>query len=196
MSEGLFFLDQEDIHRAAEVRTEAVRGGHGILWQMWHDGGRPLMVAFVIFLASMVLFFGAFFLYLLRPGPSAGLCEYPSPRKILSNVRGVEGPAIRENGALIERRETCVQGTGSLEVLAFRDFCRLDETTNCTQLVRDLRGQKQARIKGSSTSDIPVQLPPEVTAGTWRLQGLDQVPKTGELRTWFSEPFLVVPEVP
>lgn len=153
------------------------------------NGNKALVISFLIFLSSLFILGASLFIYLTGPSQHVGLCEYESPRQILTTVKGVVGPAVEERSQLVERASRCVQGPEeSINVLAYRSFKNLD--TN--QTVQDLTGESQARGKGKNVSDVAIQLPEKVTPGKWRLEGLDQVPSTGELRTWFSEPFTVV----
>lgn len=153
------------------------------------NGNKALVIAFIIFLSSLFILGGSFFIYLSSPSTPTGLCDYESPRKILTSVKNVEGPAAEERGQVVERATRCVQGDKDiLSVLAYRTFRNID--TNVA--VQDLVGEPQNRSKGKTVTDTPIQLPEKVTPGKWKLEGLDVVPDTGELRTWFSEPFIVV----
>lgn len=152
------------------------------------DGNKLLFGSFLIFVSSLMILGASFFIYSSSLGEKTGLCEYTSPRKILTTVKGVEGPAVLERGQVTERAVRCVQGKDILNVLTYRNFKNLD--TN--QTVQDLIGEQQPRLRGSVSTDVVIQLPEKVTPGIWRLEGVDQVPDTGELRTWFSEPFFVV----
>lgn len=152
------------------------------------DGGKVVVLAFAAFLLSFAV---AVFVYATRPTVHSDLCDYPSPREILTHVDG-DQPSVRMNGVVVERAVRCVSGKDPIQVLTFRNFRRLGEcTTNC--LVTDLQGEKQIRPPGSISSDVTVQLSPRVGPGTWQLEGFDQAPSTGEIRTWFSVPFEVLP---
>lgn len=152
------------------------------------NGNKVLFAAFVFFITSLIILGASAFIYLSGPSVKPGLCEYPSPRPVLTTLKGIEGKAVEERGQVIERATRCVDGANVLEVLAVRSFRNIE--TN--QIIPDLRGEKQTRAKGRISTDVVIQLPPEVTPGIWRLEGADQVPATGELRTWFSENFVVV----
>lgn len=154
-------------------------------YHFFTDGGTPLAVAYGAMLLSVATLI---FVYFLRPEPHSGLCEYPSPREILTHVAGIDEPSVKVNGQIVERAIRCVSGNKALDVLAYRNFRNVD--TNDT--IVDLRGEPVQRGAGRNTIDTVVQLPPKVTPGNWRLEGADSVPSSGEFRSWFSEPFKVV----
>jgi hypothetical protein len=155
------------------------------VYHFFTDGGTPLAVAYGAMLLSVLT---VILVYFLRPQPHSGLCEYPSPRQILTHVAGIDDPAVKANGQVVERATRCVSGGKALDVLAYRNFRNVD--TN--DVIVDLRGDPAQRAAGRNTTDTVIQLPPKVTPGTWRLEGADSVPTTGEFRSWFSEPFEVV----
>lgn len=161
------------------------------------NSNKILLGSVILAIGSTVILAAAFILFTAIPGERVGLCDYPSPRPILTTVPGADGPAVMERGQIVERATRCVSGASFLNVLAFRDFLEV-EPGGCTtrtgvkRTVRDLQGQAQVRIKGSTVSDTTVQLPPDVTPGNWCMIGSDVVSSTGEFRVWWSQEFTVL----
>lgn len=155
-------------------------------YHFWRNGGRGVVIAFVAFLLSLsavgIAYFG-------RAQSHIGLCDYPSPRQILTQAKGDGTPSAHVNGIVVERAVRCVSGSKTLSVLTYRNFRNLDTS----KTIPDLAGESQARAPGSNSSDVPIQLPSDVVPGKWRLEGFDQLPLTGDLKTWFSIEFEVVP---
>lgn len=150
-------------------------------------------------LGVLIVFLLVSIMYLIvsrvaTPGP--GLCQYESPRPITTTVAGVPGPSVHEGRAVVMQAQRCVEGVPILNVDAYRSFQALDDNDNIVSTkpqIANLVSVPQARALGKTINDESVQLPPEVTVGRWRLTGADIAIKTGDIRTWFSQPFWVVP---
>lgn len=158
---------------------------------------RVLLVACILFFSS-VFTLAAMFIYVefFTPGERTGLCGYESPRAITTKVAGIEGPAVREGRAVVERAQRCVEGAAVINVYAYRYFERVGPDglpISGQRRITDLSGLPQPRVRGNNYTDVSIQLPPEVTQGRWRLSGADIAIETGDVKTWFSEPFTVVP---
>lgn len=158
--------------------------------ETWRNGGKVIVAALIFAAFSLVVLASSgIFYYLSRDSAKPSLCEYDSPRQILTTVRGIEGPAAEQNGTVVERATRCVDGADLLDVRAFRSFVPIDPPG---PPVRDLTGEPQIRTRGRNITDISVQLLSGVTPGRWRLEGVDIANNTGDIRVWHSEDFLVV----
>lgn len=150
---------------------------------MWFNKEtRLILVCYVAFLVSMLALIIAGILYLTKPAPHSGLGTYESPRQILTIQ-------VEQGGIVVERAIRCVEGNKVIRVAAFRSFVNIGTGT----VVTDLSGQFQTRTPGCTTEEVAIQIPADVAPGVWRLQGYDQNPTNGEVRTWFSASFKVIP---
>lgn len=177
-----------DVQHAIEINETARVEGRSLLWQIWHDGGRPLIVAFVIFLGSMGLLVASALFYFLEREPDQ-LGNYSSPWEVLSTVPGHDGPTVEQAGLLALRGTRCAHvREGSLKVEVHSSFRRLDAEGGAP----DLRGARQDRGDGCATTTVSVQLPAAVTPGLWSYEAVERDLGSGELRSYFSDPFTVV----
>lgn len=139
-----------------------------------------MVVAFIAMVLSFAALIAAY--CATRPEPP-GLCEYSSPREILSKE-------VPVGGSVIERPIRCIRGNQIIPVKTYRAF----QNVTTEQLIVDLEGQKQNRLPGKQVySDVTIQLPATIQPGLWRLVGYDEYERTGERGNWFSEAFRVTP---
>lgn len=109
--------------------------------------------------------------------------------KVLTTVAGVDGPAVMERGILTTTQQRCLRHDHFVSVEIPVDFVRLDEPGPRVQY---LSSAPQSQMPGCNLASSVYTLPPTVTEGTWRLEGITRSNKTSELRFWSSQPFKVV----
>ena len=151
-------------------------------------GRRLVLFTFAFYWLALLALVISSITYLSRPKSHPGLGDYSSPREILASMPGVQGPAVFVGRPVIERAVRCVIGNQPVKVLAYRNFHNLETGV----VVPDLQGDPQVRAPGCNSTDTPVAVLDKVTPGLWELNGGDVLTSTGELRTWFSEPFRVI----
>lgn len=128
---------------------------------------------------------------LSEPIPATGLGQYTLTWDVLSNVPGIDGPAVEAGGIVVVRGERCVRDGEPVQVIANRIFYNTDDQS----VVKELIDVGQTRAAPCTLSDLMIQLPAQVTPGHWRVIGRDQeVGQRGESRTWYSQIFTVVPK--
>lgn len=158
---------------------------------LWGNGGRPLLIAFGIFVASLLMLGSSLFVHLIVADHDEGLGRYASPWLVLNSVNGIEGPAVYEGDLLSLRGERCVKGGRIRSVLVYLTYQSDDVFPS--PLVRDLNGEKESRAPGCVSANLNLRLPTGVKPGRWHVEQIERDTGSGELRTWYSETFQVVP---
>lgn len=151
--------------------------------------GQPLVAAVLLFVGSVAVLIAAAIWTFAAPDTRAGVLGDYAEAMIHSTVVGVDGPATEERGPLIVAQERCVNGDQIIQVEVSISARRLEADE---KVVPILTRAKQARAAGCNLSITTYALPPGVTPGMWRLEGISRAVNTSELRYWASEPFIVV----
>lgn len=125
---------------------------------------------------------------LLVPTPNTPILGvYESPQRVV-NIQ-----PLAEGGMLVVTGRRCVTAH-SARVLTFRTFTRVDPgptgaprtAAASTRVIDERKGGR-----GCEPQAITIALPAGVTAGKWRVDGIDLAVKDGSLRVWYSEDFEV-----
>jgi hypothetical protein len=112
---------------------------------------------------------------------------------IQSSLPGIEGPAVEERGPLLVAQERCIKGDKIVQVEVTVAFRQVDDQLKAP--VPMLTRVPQARAPGCNFALVTYPLPPAVTPGIWRVEGISRAVNTGEVRYWVSENFQVVTAV-
>lgn len=126
------------------------------------------------------------------------LGDYVSPRQIITTLpRDPDTrPRVLEAGSVIIRGYRCVEGNKTVVVQQSITFHPIPPTEGRTP-VREPADPTELplvpRLAGCFDQDIVVVIPARVAPGLWHIESIERVPATGELRSWFTEPFEVIP---
>lgn len=153
------------------------------------------VIAFVFFIMSIVLLISSFAFYKFAPEPYLPLLgEYESPRRILSRS-SVEGPSVIERGMISYVGNYCTFGKETIQVKVYITFRSITTDGSIPrQVSAGNYGKSEARAPGGCfTPDIFIVVPETIMPGKWEIVGVEIADKSGELRTWYTESFQVLP---
>lgn len=144
-----------------------------------------LWVIGVIGIIGVVALNSVLVVKLLPERYESALGDFPPP-VIINKVPGIQGPAVKLGEVTVVRSDRCVN----------RDV----QLTTTTIWVPDnapfFQNSEQFRspaMKGCATTTLALKMPEKVTAGKWFVNGVVRDDKSGDIKFWTSEVFVVVP---
>jgi hypothetical protein len=147
---------------------------------------RILLIVAVIGIFSLVIL-NIILISKLIPGKyETALGDFPQPI-ILNRIPGVTGPAAKQGEVTIVRSDRCVNRDVQLTTITIwtSEDSKLN-TPNSEQF-------KSPAMKGCATTTLALKMPEKTSPGKWFIQGIVRDDKTGDVRYWNSEIFVVVP---
>lgn len=159
------------------------------LVRFWRVQPQLAIAALFFFSSVFILAAVSIWTWADKTAPAGILGDYDEAR-IQSTVLGIEGPAAEERGPLLVAQTRCINSSSVIQVEVSVGFRRIDDTP---KQVSFLDRVIQSRAPGCNFTITTYPLPPEVTPGLWRVEGISRAISTSELRYWASEPFKVVP---
>lgn len=162
------------------------------LLHMWQNGGRPMLIAAIALMASVV-FLSAIYLALQFKSTTEEMpIVYHFPQELV-------GENMIQRGTVFQvRRTRCNSSTRPETLIGSSYYHRLDSTkvprVPYSQGEAVVAGKSNDNPDGCETTRLSNTLPADVEPGVWRLEGQTCLKRNPQLcASWATEQFTVVP---
>ena len=113
------------------------------------------------------------------------LGDFPPP-VVLNRIPGVEGPAVKIGEVTVVRSDRCVNRDAQITTITIW-------TPEAATPIPNSERFNSPAMKGCATTTLALKMPEGISPGKWFIQGVVRDDKSGDVKYWTSEIFVVVP---